>query len=155
MLKKYLKWLFFIMFTINSLNCIAVEQKFTDHDGKTINMVDYKNKWKLFVYVSSGCQYCKKEIVILNELIGAHQDKLMVFGYNTEGLNKDESHDFVAKANIKFSMLQQNPAAFIGIKHIRIVPTMVFVKPDGNILEPMAGLRARKQLEEILLKDNK
>ena len=155
MLRKCFRKLFFVMLVINTMHCIAAEQKFTDHNGKAINFESYKNKWQLFIYVSSGCQYCRKEIVVLNELVGAYPDKLVVFGSNNEGLTNDELRDYVAKTNIKFSMLQQNPATLLRIKHIRMVPTMVIIKPNGDVLEPMVGLRTRQQLESVLFEGNK
>jgi thiol-disulfide isomerase/thioredoxin len=152
MLRKYFKWIFFLSIVINTLTCIAAEQKFTNHEGKAINFEDYKDKWQLFTYVSSECKYCRKEIAILNELINAYPDKLIVFGINNEGLTNDELNKFITEAKIKFTMLRQDPAALLHVKHVKMVPTTVIIKQNGSVLDPIVGFRSRKQLEEVLFK---
>lgn len=148
MKKCYLFGLIAIVFIFNSITCMAVD--FTLANGANINLLAKQGQWQLFVYINSSCPYCQREITILNKLITNNAPQIAVFGFNIEQLTAVRLKDFVRQENIKFPMLQQNPASFLGIANITVVPTMVLIKPNGDILAPITGLCSLEQLEAIL-----
>jgi thiol-disulfide isomerase/thioredoxin len=148
MLKRYIVWLIFVATSIFSLAIYG--QTFSDQDGTAIRLEDFKDKLVMFVYLAPGCHFCQKEVLALNELMAAHPDEIVVLGANREAFTVDELQEFRAGWKINFTMLQQDPTEFLKLRSVNMVPTMVIMKPNGEILSPVVGLRSREQLETIL-----
>ena len=110
---------------------------FVSIDGTGCNLPDLAGRWLLINYWASWCSPCRVEIPELNELHLAEQ--LVVLGVNYDDLPPAEllaaSRDF----DIRFIVLQRDPADRLGYARPEVLPTSYLFAPDGSLQHLLTG----------------
>lgn len=119
--------------TVVNIGDKVPDSVFHDLDGNTHRLSDFKGKWLLLDFWSSGCGPCIRAIPELTKFVKDHQDDIEVISLSTDPL------DVWRKASVQHKMVWNNWNE--GKEDLGIycsfeplgVPNFVFVSPEGVI----------------------
>ena len=114
-----------------------------------------EGKLSVILFWSKGCNYCKREMPLMQPLYEKYADKgFLIVGVH-EG-NDPEAVDEMVKANaLTFPMLVDSSREAEGLFGIVAVPTMFVIAPDGTVKEKVLGGLPVEQIEKLVFEGGK
>ena len=110
---------------------------------------DYSEKIRnggvLLVYLISGCDACKKEIQLINEINQESNPKVKIFGIMFE--NNKSVNEYIKMHNINFPILSDKDGKLLKALNLKYFPTN-FKLENGVIEKTIFG--SPKNHEELL-----
>ncbi len=128
----------------------AIDFKFTDSHGKTIQLSDYKGKWVLVNFWAPWCPRCKMEFSDLNDL-DARPDFVVVGVAMDYGIDVASVHSTIQRYNLRFPQViggnrrdSDSPALQVG--PVDYYPTSYLYAPDGEIVMFVPGVISKQKI---------
>lgn len=115
----------------------------------SLQLQDLRGQWVVINYWAKWCKPCLEEIPELNALAEKHP-KIVVLGVNYDGATGDELATQAAQFNIKFRLLEEDPAAQLGISRPVVLPTTLLLNPEGQVSKTLVGPQTEQSLLEAL-----
>ena len=104
-------------------------------------------QWRVINYWAIWCAPCREEIPELNAL--DDRTDLMVFAVNYDGQNGEALQSQAAEMGITFTLLEQDPAAALGVERPRVLPTTLLVNPQGAVTDTLVGPQTQESLMTV------
>lgn len=122
-----------------------------DLDGKLHDISQYRGKWVVINYWATWCPPCVYEIPELVAFHARHSETdAVVIGVNAETLDTEMLRDFVAKFEINYPILLENPDRMSPMSRVFGLPTTYIVRPDGKLAARRNGPVTAEQLELMI-----
>jgi thiol-disulfide isomerase/thioredoxin len=106
---------------------------------------DLRGRWVVVNYWAEWCKPCIQEIPELNELAMNHQE-VEVFGINYDGITGEELNTQAEALGIRFNLLQEDPAAQLGLPRPVVLPTTLVLNPQGELTQTLLGPQTLESL---------
>lgn len=107
-------------------------------DGSAADWDAWQGKWLVVNYWAEWCAPCRKEIPELNELHAESPD-VIVLGVNFDGVRGEALGDLVAKMNIEFPVLEEDPRGRWNADLPTVLPSTLVIDPSGALKETLVG----------------
>ena len=118
----------------------APELLFTDLDGKTATLADFKGKLLVLNLWATWCHPCLEEMPALEQLQVNVPDKLVVAAVSEDRSGKKIVEPFLDKLGLKKVKIYLDPKSDIGHAFdVRGLPTSIVIGPDGKVLGKVEG----------------
>lgn len=123
-------------------------------EGKKVSLAEYKGKAVLINFWATWCPPCKVEMPWFVELHKQYASQ----GFEILGISQDEVKDrplvgkFRDKTGLNYPVLLGDDAVGKAYKCCEFLPTSYYVGRDGKIVEEIAGLGSRNQIEADIKK---
>ena len=115
---------------------------------KPINFSDYKGKWVVISYWATWCSICMGEIPELNAFYKAHTNDVAMFGFNYDDDGNLAKH--IQQSGVAFPTLRHDPKGHFKLGRIRGLPTMLIIRPNGELKQVLTGSQSREDIENAL-----
>lgn len=129
---------------------IAPNFSFTDINGNTRKLSDFRGKVVLIDFMATWCPPCKIQVQILHELWPQYKDKNVVFlSVSVDPRDKiDMLKKYAIQNNVDWIIGVSSDA---GIKYkIQYIPTLIIVDRNGRIAFKSIGVTQASKLIEVL-----
>ena len=114
-------------------------------NSATPSIAELRGQWVVINYWAKWCKPCIKEIPELNEL-DRHYSQVTVLGVNYDGATGEELTTQLASLGVKFAMLEEDPAASLGLPRPVVLPTTIIIDPSGQISQTLIGPQTMQSL---------
>ena len=128
----------------------AINFKFTDSNGKTQQLSDYRGKWVLVNFWAPWCPRCKMEFNELNDL-DARPDFVVIGIAMDYGIDEGSVHTTMQRYNLRFPQViggnrrdPNSPALQVG--PVDYYPTSYLYAPDGEIVMFVPGVVSKQKM---------
>ncbi len=130
----------------------AVDFSFTDTDGQSHTLSEYKGKWVLVNFWATWCPPCRKEIPDLSDF-HLESDDAVVIGVNYEpGLKDERLMKFIELYLVTYPVTRVNDEIIEAIGEPRGLPTSILIDPKGNVAKKITGMLTHVRLKKIIAK---
>ena len=128
----------------------AVDFSFTDTEGETHTLSQYKGKWVLVNFWATWCPPCRKEIPDLSDY-HLENDDAVVIGVNYEpGLKDERLKKFIAVYLVTYPVTRVNDEIIKALGEPRGLPTSILIDPQGNIAKRLTGMVDERKLNKVI-----
>lgn len=138
----------------------AINFQFTDINGKTISLSDFRGKWVLVNFWAPWCPLCWAEVPVLNEL-NKHKD-FVVIGIGLDyGPDESVVRDTASRHNLDFHAIvaggsRKNPdSPFRQVGPVDFYPTSYLYDPNGEIVMFIPGQVKLQNIQAFIAAWNK
>ena len=129
---------------------LAVDFSFTDLEGKSSKLSDYKGKWVLVNFWATWCPPCRKEIPDLSDF-HLESDDAVVIGVSYEpGITDEKLKKFIALYLVSYPITKVNDDIIKVLGEPRGLPTSILIDPQGNITKRLTGMLTQRRLNKII-----
>lgn len=135
---------------------LAVGQKLpglelTTVSGEKIDLpAAIQGKLAVILFWSKGCNYCKREMPLMQPLYDRHRESgFLIVGVH-EGDDPGAVEELVRENGLTFPMFVDAKSAARGQFGVVSVPTMFVIAPDGSVKEKILGALPVEQLEKLV-----
>lgn len=111
----------------------------------SLQLEELRGQWVLINYWATWCKPCIQEIPELNALARQYPE-VTVLGVNFDGSRGQELAQEVATLGIEFAILEEDPAAALGINRPSVLPTTLVLGPDGALRATLIGPQTLESL---------
>jgi len=139
------------IFLIFGLLVSCSQPEITLHDNKNnvIPISQLKGKWVILNYWAEWCDNCAAEMNLLNNFKQAHP-KILLYGINYDHLSAVDLNKVVAKLNIKFPVLLEDPAQILNLQLADYLPMTFVLSPDGKVVKRIVGPITKNSFDEVM-----
>lgn len=128
----------------------AINFNFTDSNGKTMQLSDFKGKWVLVNFWAPWCPRCKMEFPELNDL-DARPDFVVIGVAMDYGIDAASVRTTMQRYNLRFPQVigsnrrdPNSPALQVG--PVDYYPTSYLYAPDGEIVMFVPGIVSKQKI---------
>jgi len=139
------------LFSVSMLvQASSPDMRFTDLDGKTVDLADYRGKWVVVNYWATWCPPCKEEIPELVMFHENHKDSdAVVVGFNMEKKSPELLSRFVEENMMTYPVVpMSDDMALIGT--VPGLPTTYLLDPSGKPVAMQVGQVTAKMLKDYI-----
>lgn len=148
--KQYPHLMISLLFLFLSSAVLAVDFDFTDIDGKSHKLSQYRGKWVVVNFWATWCPPCRKEIPDLSDFHLEHDDAVVI-GVNYEPELKEEKlKKFTELYLMSYPVTRVNEGITKSLGEPRGLPTTVLIDPQGEIVKKIAGMVSDKSLNKLI-----
>ena len=128
----------------------AIDFKFTDSNGKSIQLSDYRGKWVLVNFWAPWCPRCKMEFPELNDL-DARKDFVVIGVAMDYGIDTGSVYKTMQRYRLRFPQVigtnRRDPASpALQVGPVDYYPTSYLYAPDGEIVMFVPGIISKKKI---------
>lgn len=145
----YLKW-FLALCCVLFINIASADAILTNIHGETFSFSSLKGKWVMINYWASWCQPCVDEIQELNQFYRANKSKVALYAVNFDALPVENQIELIEELGIRYPSLMENPAAQLGLEHVRGVPATFVFDPNGKLHDTLYGAQTLDTLNKAI-----
>lgn len=127
------------------------DTEFYDHNGNSVCISDYKDKYVLLNYIATWCTYCKEEIPDYSAFIIDNPDIVCFYVMSPDANGEDESSikKFAGEYGIKESIIVDSENTIAYYFGISSFPTLCVIGPDGSIIGTASGGLSERDFVEV------
>ena len=146
---KHLSFLLLILLFFSS-TVSALDFSFTDTEGESYTLSQYKGKWVLVNFWATWCPPCRKEIPDLSDFHLESEDAVVI-GVNYEpGLKDERLKKFIALYLVSYPITRVNDEIIEALGEPRGLPTSILIDPQGNVAKKITGMVTQRRLNQII-----
>lgn len=148
-----MRFLIIILSLLCFVTISCAEQKPVLHDatGKAIPLSDYKGKWVIVNYWADWCDSCMEEVPALNQFYKNNSDKnVVLYGVEYDHMPPSELRAAIAKMQINYPVIQEDPAALWSLGEFDALPTTFIIDPNGKVVKKILGENTEESLEATM-----
>jgi len=123
-------------------------------EGDQISLDSYRGSWLLINYWAVWCKPCVEEIPELNHLNQVEDKRIAVLGVNYDSLEPEQLLVQAKKLNIKFPILLEDPAEYLGIARPQVLPATIMVSPEGEVAKVLIGPQTVETIRTFIEKSD-
>jgi len=132
---------------------VAPDFELKSLDGKPVRLSDFRGKAVLLNFWATWCGPCKIETPWLVELQNQYgHDGLQVVGVEMGDDGKDEIAKFVKDMGVNYPILIGKEAVGDAYGGVLGLPETFFIGRDGKIVDKLAGLHGKGEIEDSIKK---
>lgn len=148
--KRSIQFLILTTILFISSTTLAVDFSFTDTEGDSHKLSQYKGKWVLVNFWATWCPPCRKEMPDLSDF-HLENDDAVVIGVNYEpGLKDDRLKKFIALYLVTFPITRVNDEIIEALGEPRGLPTSILINPQGNVAKKITGMVTERRLNQLI-----
>ncbi len=133
-----------------SSTAFAVDFSFTDTEGETHKLSQYKGKWVLVNFWATWCPPCRKEIPDLSDFHLDNEDAVVI-GVNYEpGLKDERLKKFIALYLVSYPITRVNDEIIDALGEPRGLPTSILIDQEGNVAKKITGMVTERRLNKLI-----
>lgn len=133
-----------------SSTALAVDFSFTDTEGQSHQLSQYKGKWVVVNFWATWCPPCRKEIPDLSDF-HLENDDAIVIGVNYEpGLTDERLKKFIALYLVSYPVTRFNDEIIKALGEPRGLPTTILIDQQGNVVKKVSGMVTDRRLNEMI-----
>ncbi len=138
---------------------VLEKAKFTDMDGNTVKISDYKGKVVMIDFWESWCGPCRAVFPAMDQLRTEHPDDFVVLAVNLQNSDSEEDvRNFIDEFGYDFNWVLDSES--IGDDVIALgIPFKVYIDADGFMIKSETGSRGTdgdyEEMERIIKKFKK
>jgi thiol-disulfide isomerase/thioredoxin len=119
----------------------AEDYTWSDLDGRTHNLSDYRGQWVLVNYWATWCPPCLEELPELEIFHADSKGSATVLGVNTESISGARLRAFVEDQSLSYPIMRAaaNPKPVELIGSVEGLPTSFLVTPEGEVVARQVG----------------
>lgn len=158
MAKKFFLTLFFLIIYHNNLyakNYSGFDLKVIDIDGKIFDIDDHKNKAVLVLFWAQWCNYCRKEMVHLDEVYQEYKDlglEIIALSIDSKK-NQEKMINFARKFSYRSAFFEDAKKSFSNKKNV--VPLIQIVDKKRTMIYSLTGYVAKDEIVSAVQKSLK
>ena len=138
-----------LMFCFSNISA-AVDFEFTDIEGDSHKLSNYKGKWVLVNFWATWCPPCRKEIPELSDFHLENEDAVVI-GVNYEpGIKDEKLKKFIAVYLVSYPVTRVNDQIIEALGEPRGLPTSILINPEGEIAKKMTGIVTDRSLNQAI-----
>lgn len=120
-------------------------------DGTHTRIDDWRGRWVIINYWAEWCAPCREEIPELNRLYAeAGASGPLVVGVNYDNLKPADLEPLIARMQIGFPVLQDDPMQRFGYDRPEILPTTILLKPDLSVGKVLRGPQSTDSIRKVI-----
>ena len=108
-------------------------------DGSTRAPDAWLGRWLVINYWAEWCAPCWKEVGELNALNEDEALSVAVIGVNFDGIEGEELRQLIAKMDIRFPVVLDDPRSVWAHDRPQVLPMTVIIGPDGDLRGQLPG----------------
>ncbi len=128
-----------VCFSLGLPGC-SLDEQIVFADGTHSQMSHWQGRWLVINYWAEWCAPCRHEIPEFNDL---HRDRvangLVMLGVNYDGLQGEKLREVIARMEINFPVLAQDPQQRYGYDRAQTLPMTVIINPDRQVHDVLIG----------------
>lgn len=140
---------YILLCTLIIVGCSKPEPVFHDTQGQNIQFSKLQGKWIIINYWAPWCLSCVKEIPELNRFHKNHPD-VIFYGVSFDRKSSEELKQSIKKLNIQFPVVVENPAEFLHLNNIDIIPVTFILDSKGKVVKSIVRPVSEKMLSDQL-----
>jgi thiol-disulfide isomerase/thioredoxin len=138
------------MLSVSVLGCVE-KPEVRLADGSTGTWDQWQGRWMLINYWAEWCAPCREEIPELNRLHSeAAAQRVVVLGVNFDGLSGDALSELIARMEIEFPVLLDDPRARWQQPVPGVLPSTLVVDPEGQLRTVLVGPQTYESLSRAV-----
>ena len=128
----------------------AVDFAFTDTDGESYKLSQFKGKWVVVNFWATWCIPCRQEIPDLSDF-HLEYDDAEVIGVNFEpNLSEPELKKFIALYLVTYPVTRVNDDIIKALGEPPGLPTSVLINPEGDVVKTIVGKVTDRRLNKLI-----
>ncbi|MDX1587451.1 MAG: TlpA family protein disulfide reductase [Oleiphilaceae bacterium] len=116
-------------------------------DGESLQWEELRGEWVFVNYWAEWCKPCYEEIPELNAL--DQHPGITVLGVNFDGETGESLRRVMRDMDIRFRVLEENPAEQFGWSQPLALPATMVINPDGDLVEARFGEQTEEELKQL------
>ncbi|MDR3478300.1 MAG: TlpA disulfide reductase family protein [Gammaproteobacteria bacterium] len=137
--------------SVTVMSCSNGDPVFHDTTGNPVQLKKMRGKWIIINYWAAWCSGCVREIPELNHFYKSNQDKnVMLYGVNFDQLPLENLKDAMARTDIHFPVIVEDPNAVWHLGEIPVLPATFIINPKGKVVKEIYGTNSEESLNEVL-----
>ncbi len=150
LIKKVRLGVLLILLSCLPMMAQAIDFSFTDTEGNSHQLADYKGKWVVVNFWATWCPPCRKEIPDLSDF-HLENDDAVVIGVNYEpGISDARLKKFIELYLIAYPITRANDDIIQALGDPRGLPTSILINPESNIARRITGMVDGRRLNKII-----
>jgi peroxiredoxin len=122
-------------------------------DGQRVKLSEYRGKTVLLNFWATWCQPCKIEMPWFVELQNQYgKDGLVVLGVAMDDSEAPKIAQFAQEMGVNYPVLLGTDQVSDDFGNVQYLPTTFYIDRNGAIVEKVAGLLSRKEIEDDVRK---
>lgn len=136
---------------ISCLSACTIEEQIEFADGSRTQLSHWDDRWLVINYWAEWCAPCRHEIPELNELhTNRVEHGLVVLGVNYDGLVQPKLGEVMARMEIDFPVLAQDPQLRYGYDRAEHLPMTVLINPAREVHEVLVGPQTASSIKAAM-----
>tara|TARA_B100001093_G_scaffold259608_1_gene248157 strand:- start:159 stop:602 length:444 start_codon:yes stop_codon:yes gene_type:complete len=120
------------------------------HGGGAVTMENTDGRWLIINYWAVWCAPCRKEIPELNEFAETYADQIRLVGVNYDGVTGPELSAQMARLDVQFSTLLEDPRALWSLAATDVLPETLIIDEHGDLRHRLVGPQTLETLRQLL-----
>jgi thiol-disulfide isomerase/thioredoxin len=104
-----------------------------------VGTLNADGRWKVINYWAIWCHPCRTEMPELNDFAAANVENVQVFAVNFDDVRGDALLEQAAELDIRFTLLEEDPARALGYVRPTVLPTTIIINPAGDLVARLLG----------------
>ena len=133
------------------LSACSLEEQIEFADGTRTQLSHWDDRWLVINYWAEWCAPCRHEIPELNQLhTNRVEHGLVVLGVNYDGLVQPKLGEVMARMEIDFPVLKQDPQLRYGYDRAEHLPMTVLINPAREVHEVLVGPQTASSIKAAM-----
>jgi cytochrome c-type biogenesis protein len=132
----------------------AIDFTLTDGQGNEVSISDYKGKVVFVNFWGTWCEYCVKEMPLLQETYEAYKDDIEILAINVQTIPREKSVEevleWVDELGLTFPILFDMDGSVSNEYYITAFPTTYVVDREGYFLGYIPGAIDEEMMKQII-----
>lgn len=127
----------------------APEVTFTDFEGSSHNLSDFRDKAVVLDFWAAWCPFCIEEMPLLQSAHEKYQDELVMIGvHRTDTEKTDTGLKFALERGVSYLLVADPDGSLYAASGGFGMPVAVFIDKEGIVQDIKVGPKTKEEIEE-------